>query len=88
MPFFFMSSKTFSAAMRSVCGVLNIHFLTGSVTTTAPAREIIGTPALSTSGAIAMVEPVVVPPTIRSTLSSSIRRLPKLLALLASPPSS
>jgi hypothetical protein len=83
-----MSSKTFSAAMRSVCGVLKIHFFTGSTTTTAPASEMKGIPAFSTSGTIDMVAPVVVPPTMMSTLSSSIRRLAKPLALLASLPSS
>ena len=88
MPRFFMSSNTFSAAMRSVWGVLKTHFLTGSMITTAPAREMKGTPARSTSGTVDIVEPVVVPPTMRSTLSSSIRRLAKPLALLASLPSS
>ncbi len=88
MPRFFMSSKTFSAAMRSVCGVLKTNFLTGSTMTTAPASETNGMPAFSTSGTIDIVEPVVVPPTMMSTLSSSIRRLAKPLALLASLPSS
>jgi hypothetical protein len=67
---------------------LKTHFLTGSTITTAPAREMKGTPAFSASGTMDMVAPVVVPPTRRSTLSSSIRRLAKPLALLASLPSS
>ena len=37
------STKIFSQAMRSVCGVLNTHFLTGSTITTAPASEMNGT---------------------------------------------
>ena len=88
MPRFFMSSNTFSAAMRSVCGVLNTHFFTGSMITTAPASEMNGMLARSTSGAIAIVAPVVVPPISTSTLSDSIRRLVKPLALAASLPSS
>ena len=40
------------------------------------------------SSTFTALAPVVVPPTMRSTLSSSIRRLPKPLALLASLPSS
>ena len=74
--------------MRSVCGVLKTHFFTGSITTTAPASEIKGTSALVTNGTIDMVAPVVVPPMITSTLSLSIRRLVKPLALFASLPSS
>ena len=74
--------------MRSVCGVLKTNFFTGSTTTTAPASEMKGTPAFSTKGTIDMVEPVVVPPTNTSTLSLSIKRLAKPLALLASLPSS
>ncbi len=74
--------------MRSVGATLNTHFLTGSMIGTPAAIEISGMPAFSTSGIMAMVEPVVVPPMIRSTLSDSIRRLAKLLALFASLPSS
>ncbi len=62
-PRFFMSSNTFSAAMRSVCGVLKTNFLTGSTMTTAPASEMNGMPAFSASGTDDMVAPVVVPPT-------------------------
>ncbi|MNC86886.1 hypothetical protein D3C83_25730 [compost metagenome] len=80
-----MSRKIRSQAMRSVCGVLNTHFLTGSVITTAPAREMNGMPAASTSGTTAIVSPVVEPPTITSTLSCSIRRLTKVRAFSASP---
>ena len=83
-----MSTKIFSQAMRSVCGVLNTHFLTGSTITTAPASEMNGTPACSASGTAAMVAPVVEPPTMMSTLSCSIRRLAKVRAFSASPPSS
>ncbi len=35
----FRSAKIFSQAIRSVCGVLKTHFLTGSTITTAPASE-------------------------------------------------
>ena len=56
--------------------------------TTAPASEMKGVPDFSASGTIDIVAPVVVPPTRISTLSSSIRRLAKPLALLASLPSS
>ena len=45
--------RTFSQAMRSVCGVLNTHFLTGSTITTAPASEMNGMPACSASGTAA-----------------------------------
>ena len=71
--------------MRSVCGVLNTHFFTGSMITTAPASEMNGMPAASTSGTTAIVSPVVEPPTITSTLSCSIRRLAKVRAFSASP---
>ena len=87
-PRFFMSAKTFSAAMRSVCGVLKTHFLTGSMMTTPPASETNGICAFSTRGAMAIVAPVVVPPMTTSTLSDSSRRLAKLFALAASLPSS
>ena len=69
-----MSTNTFSQAMRSVCGVLNTHFFTGSTITTAPASEMKGICALSASGTAAIVSPVVEPPTSTSTLSCSIRR--------------
>ncbi len=80
-----MSTKIFSQAMRSVCGVLNTHFFTGSTITTAPASDTNGTPAASASGTAAMVSPVVEPPTMRSTLSCSIRRFTKPRAFSASP---
>jgi hypothetical protein len=80
-----MSTKIFSHAMRSVCGVLNTHFFTGSMITTAPASEMNGTPAASASGTAAMVSPVVEPPTSTSTLSCSIRRFTKPRAFSASP---
>ncbi len=83
-----MSAKIFSQAMRSVAGVLNTHFLTGSTITTAPASEMKGTSACSISGITAIVSPVVEPPTMASTLSSSIRRLTKVRALSALPPES
>ena len=41
-----MSAKIFSHAMRSVCGVLNTHFFTGSMMPTAPASEMNGVPRL------------------------------------------
>ena len=83
-----MSTKIFSQAMRSVCGVLKTHFLTGSTITTAPASEMKGMPACSTSGTTAIVVPVVEPPTITSTLSCSSSRLAKVRAFSASPASS
>ena len=83
-----MSAKIFSHAMRSVCGVLNTHFLTGSTITTAPASEMNGICACSTSGTAAIVVPVVEPPTITSTLSCSISRLANVRAFSASPASS
>ena len=88
MPRAFMSSKIFSQAMRSVCGVLKTKSLTGSMITTAPPREIKGISASSKSGTMAMVAPVVEPPTMATTSSSSIRRVAKVRAFLASPPSS
>ncbi len=39
---FFMSSKIFSQAIRSVCGVLKFHFFTGDTACTAPAKLISG----------------------------------------------
>ncbi len=84
----FMSTKILSQAMRSVCGVLKTHFFTGSTITTAPASEMNGTPACSTSGTAAIVSPVVEPPTMTSTLSCSISRLAKVRAFSASPASS
>ena len=71
--------------MRSECGILNTHFLTGSTITLAPASEMNGIWASSTSGTTAMVSPVVLPPTMMSTLSSSIRRRANVAACLASP---
>src|ERR1700742_3541812 len=47
-----------------------------------------GTLASSNTGIIAIVVPVVHPPTIADTLSSSTRRVANVRALLASPPSS
>ena len=88
MPRFFMSAKTFSAAMRSVWGVLNTHFLTGSMMLTAPASEMNGISLRSASGTAAMVVAVVDPPIRISTLSFSIRRLVKVVALSPAPPSS
>ena len=82
------SMKIFSHAMRSVCGVLKTHFLTGSMITTAPASETNGVCAASTSGTTAIVVPVVEPPTITSTRSCSSKRLAKVRAFSASPPSS
>ena len=83
-----MSAKIFSHAMRSVCGVLNTHFLTGSTMPTAPASETNGVPDCSASGIAAIVVPVVEPPTMMSTLSCSSRRLAKVRAFSASPASS
>ena len=74
--------------MRSVCGVLNTHFLVGSTMPTAPANEMNGISASSNTGIIAMVVPDVVPPSTATTLSSSTRRVAKVRALSASPPSS
>ena len=53
--------------------------------TTAPASDMNGICAASTSGITAMVSPVVEPPTMTSTLSWSIRRLTKVRAFSASP---
>ena len=61
---------------------------TGSTISMPPASEIKGTCASSNTGIIAMVVPVVVPPTMATTLSSSMSRVAKVRALLASPPSS
>ena len=88
MPCAFMSSKIFWQAMRSVCGVLNTHSLTGSMISMAPASEMNGISASSTTGMIDMVVPVVVPPMIATTSSSSTRRVAKVRALFGSPPSS
>ena len=88
VPRAFMSTKIFSHAMRSVCGVLNTHFFAGSTITTAPASDTNGTPALSASGTTAIVVPVVEPPTMASTLSCSSSRLAKVRAFSASPASS
>ena len=88
MPRRCMSWNTRSTAMRSEVGILNTHFRTGSTMTTAPASDRSGTCARSTSGTMAMVEPVLVGPMMRSTRSDSIRRLAKVLALAASLPSS
>ena len=85
---FFRSSKIFSQAILSVCGVLKTNLRTGSTTSMAPASEMNGTFASSKTGIIAIVEPVVVPPTMAMTSSSSRRRVAKVRALLASPPSS
>ncbi len=82
------STKIFSQAMRSVCGVLKTHFFAGSTMPTAPASETKGTPACSTIGTTAIVVPVVLPPTMRSTLSCSSSRLAKVRAFSASPASS
>ena len=87
-PRFFISCMTFSAAMRSVCAVLNTHFFTGSMITTAPASEINGVPAPSISLTLAMVVAVVEPPTITSTRSLLSNRLVNDRALSARPPSS
>ena len=69
--------------MRSVWGVLKTHFFTGSTMTEAPASEMKGISARSTSLITAMVSPVVVPPMMKSTLSCSMRRLTKVTAFLA-----
>ena len=61
VPRFFMSSKIFSQAMRSVCGVLKFHFFTGETACTAPAKLISGVCASSASGMIAIVLAVVEP---------------------------
>ena len=71
--------------MRSVCGVLNTHFFTGSTIATLPASEMNGMPAASASGTAAMVSPVLEPPTMTSTLSCSISRLTNVRAFSASP---
>ena len=52
---FFRSSKIFSQAILSVCGVLNTHFFTGSTIGMPPASEMKGICASSNSGIIAMV---------------------------------
>ena len=67
MPSFCMSSYTLPTAMRSECGVLKTHFLTGSTITEAPPSEMNGSSASSTSCSTAMLSPVVVPPMIAST---------------------
>ena len=85
---FFRSSKIFSHAIRSVCGVLKFHFLTGCTACTAPAKLISGTCASSASGMIAIVVAVVEPASSASTLSCSIARVPKVRAWFGSPPSS
>jgi len=54
----------------------------------APASEMNGILASSNTGIIASVEPVVLPPTMATTLSSSTRRVAKVRALLGLPPSS
>ncbi len=56
--------------------------------TPAPASEMNGIPAASTSLITAMVSPVVVPPMMTSTWSCWIRRLTKVSASLADEPES
>ena len=82
------SPKIFSQAILSVCGVLNTHLRTGSTIWMAPASEMNGICASSNTGIIASVDPVVVPPTMATTLSSSTRRVAKVRAALASAASS
>ncbi len=72
--------------MRSECGVLNTHFLTGSTMGLPPPSEMNGMPVSSTMAITAMVSPVVLPPSRMSTLSFSSRRFVKVTACLASPP--
>jgi hypothetical protein len=83
-----MSAKIFSQAILSVCGVLKVKGATGSMISIPPARLMKGMRASSKTGRIAMVVPVVVPPTIATTRSSSTRRVAKVRARFASPPSS
>ena len=85
---FFISANTRSAAIRSVGATLNTHFFVGSMIGTPAAIEMNGVPDFSMTGIAAIVPPVVVPPRMTSTWSLSISRLAKLLALLASLPSS
>ena len=82
------SAKIFSQAIRSVCGVLKVKGCGGSMISMPPASEMKGSWASSNTGRIAMVVPVVVPPTMATTRSSSTSRVAKVRALLASPPSS
>ena len=85
---FCMSSKIFWQAMRSVCGVLKVKGFTGSMMSMAPASEMKGISLSSATDRIDMEVPVVDPPMIATTSSSSIRRVAKVRALLGSPPSS
>jgi hypothetical protein len=82
------SSKIFSHAILSVCGVLKVKGLTGSTISMPPARLMNGICASSKTGIAAIVVAVVVPPTTATTLSLSTSRVAKVRALLASPPSS
>ena len=82
------SPKIFSHAILSVCGVLKVHLRTGSTIWMAPASEINGILASSNTGIMASVAPVVLPPTMATILSSSTRRVAKVRALSALPPSS
>ena len=88
MPCACMSVKIFSQAIRSVCGVLKTYSRTGSMIEIAPASEMKGMPSSSATDRIDMVVPVVDPPMIATTSSSSTRRVAKVRALLGSPPSS
>ena len=68
-------SMIFSIAMRSVCGVLKTHFLTGSTMVTPAAQEINGTSTFSMYSITAIVVPVRLGPTMASTSLPSTRRL-------------
>ncbi len=85
---FLRSSKIFSHAIRSVCGVLKFHFLTGNTACTAPAKLMSGIWFSSASPMSGIVVAVVEPARRASTLSSSMRRIAKVRAWLGSPPSS
>ena len=72
--------------MRSVWGVLKVHFCTGSMIFTAPAMEMKGICSSSARGMTARDSPDEEPPRMMSTLSFLTRRLKKFTASLALPP--
>ena len=84
MPLPFICAKVRCAAMRSVAGVLNTHLRTGSTMVSAPAIEMNGISASSTTGSTDMVVPVLVPPIMAVTLFCVSRRRAKVRAWVVS----
>jgi len=78
------SSKIFPQDIGSVWGVLNTHFSHRHDDFRGTGERDEGNAGFIEIGTIARLVPVMEPPSIASTLSSSTRRVAKVRALLAS----